>query len=69
MHPANRNRDAFGANFSVMHAATKEFGGGLDLVISDYEPISAQYAYATGTPLITSDQQSKFTFLPYEEID
>lgn len=31
-----------------------------DLVISDYEPISAQYAYASGTPLVTIDQQSKY---------
>ena len=30
------------------------------LVISDYEPISAQYSYAHNTPLITLDQQSKF---------
>ena len=31
-----------------------------DLVISDYEPVSAQYAYAYATPLVTIDQQSKY---------
>lgn len=31
-----------------------------DLVISDYEPVSAQYAYATGAPLVTINQQSKY---------
>lgn len=31
-----------------------------DLVISDYEMISAQYANAKGAPLITVDQQSKY---------
>jgi uncharacterized protein (TIGR00661 family) len=30
------------------------------MVISDYEPVSASYAYATGAPLVTFDQQSKF---------
>lgn len=40
-----------------------------DLVISDYEPVSAQYAYARDIRLITLDQQSKFLFLPYEEIN
>ncbi|NGX58144.1 MAG: hypothetical protein K940chlam3_01049 [Chlamydiae bacterium] len=31
-----------------------------DLVISDYEMISAQYAYAKQVPLVTLDQQSKY---------
>jgi uncharacterized protein (TIGR00661 family) len=31
-----------------------------DLVVSDYEPVSAQYAYAHDAPLITVDQQSKY---------
>lgn len=39
---------------------TQELIGKPDLVISDYEPISAQYAYAHGTPLVTIDQQSKY---------
>lgn len=31
-----------------------------DLVISDYEPVCAQYGYAYGCPVVTIDQQSKF---------
>lgn len=31
-----------------------------DLVISDYEPVSAQYGYAYSAPVVTIDQQSKF---------
>mgnify|MGYP001604361304 CR=1 FL=1 len=31
-----------------------------DLVVTDYEPMSAQYAYAFDAPLVTFDQQSKY---------
>lgn len=31
-----------------------------DLVISDYEPVCAQYGYAYNCPVVTIDQQSKF---------
>lgn len=31
-----------------------------DVVLTDYEPVSAQYGYAYGTPVVTIDQQSKF---------
>src|SRR3989344_8837787 len=31
-----------------------------DLVITDYEPISAQFAYDNDIPLVTIDQQSKY---------
>lgn len=31
-----------------------------DLVISDYEPVCAQYGYAYLSPVVTIDQQSKF---------
>lgn len=41
-------------------ASAEQFVGCPDLVISDYEPISAQYAYAHGAPLVTLDQQSKY---------
>lgn len=47
-------------NFQAMGNVIGYFGGSPDLVISDYEPISAQLAYATCSPLVTSDQQSKF---------
>lgn len=39
-----------------------------DLVISDYEPVSAQYAYAHGAPLVTIDQQSKYLAGDYTEV-
>lgn len=38
-----------------------------DLVISDYEPISAQYAYAHKVPVITIDQQSKYLLQSFPE--
>ncbi|NTW13880.1 MAG: hypothetical protein HGA31_02520 [Candidatus Moranbacteria bacterium] len=31
-----------------------------DIVISDYEPVCARYAYGHGSPLVTIDQQSKY---------
>lgn len=46
-------------NSLAMHKATAEFGKP-DLVISDYEMVAAQYAYARQAPLITLDQQSKY---------
>lgn len=46
-------------NSFAMHRATKEFGCP-DLVISDYEMVSAQYAYTKGASLVTLDQQSKY---------
>lgn len=44
----------------------EELNGKPNLVISDYEPNVAQYAYAQQIPLITMEQQSKFIYL--EEI-
>lgn len=41
-------------------AGAQSFMGKPDLVISDYEPVSAQYAYAYDAPLVTIDQQSKY---------
>lgn len=38
----------------------RKYLGKTDLVISDYEPISAQYAYTYNVPLVTIDQQSKY---------
>lgn len=38
-----------------------------DLVISDYCPVSAQYAYAHNAPLVTIDQQSKYLVGDYTE--
>lgn len=41
-------------------AQANQWLGKPDLVISDYEPVSAQYAYAHHAHLITIDQQSKY---------
>jgi uncharacterized protein (TIGR00661 family) len=56
--PRNQ-KDFFTINARIFADVDKRIGKP-DLVISDYEPISAQYAYAHGAPLITIDQQSKF---------
>jgi uncharacterized protein (TIGR00661 family) len=45
----------------------QELIGVPDLVISDYEPVSAQYAYATGAPLVTINQQSKYLIGDFTE--
>jgi len=57
-HPINQ-KEIFKINCLALDRATKELGQP-DLVITDYESVSAQYAYATGAPLVTIDQQSKF---------
>ncbi|HSX32849.1 MAG TPA: glycosyltransferase family protein [Candidatus Saccharimonadales bacterium] len=46
-------------NSHAMHEAW-QYVGQADLAISDYEPVTAQYAYAYGVPLVTIDQQSKY---------
>lgn len=40
-----------------------------DLVLSDYEPNVAQFAYATDIPLICLDQHSKFLNMPQKMIN
>jgi uncharacterized protein (TIGR00661 family) len=52
-------QDFFGTNAKALSEAQKKIGTP-DLVISDYEPVCAQYAYAHDAPLITIDQQSKY---------
>lgn len=51
---------------SFAHA--QQFIGIPDLVITDYEPYSAQYGYAYDCPVVTIDQQSKYLLknLPLE---
>ncbi|MDB5184508.1 MAG: hypothetical protein JWN38_316 [Candidatus Saccharibacteria bacterium] len=53
-----------GINYTAINshalAAADEYLGQADLAISDYEPTTAQYAYAHGVPLVTIDQQSKY---------
>lgn len=56
--PSN-NKDYDGINGKAVAAAEKIIGVP-DIVITDYEPISAEYAYKHKVPLITIDQQSKY---------
>lgn len=57
--PCNHGVDFLGINMRAMAAARRAVGTPT-LVVSDYEPVSAQYAYATDAPLVTIDQQSKY---------
>ena len=50
-----------------MDKTYKFFSGKPDLVVSDYEPISAQYSYSLNVPLITIDQQSKYFYDNYPD--
>lgn len=47
-------------NFQAMQEALDYLDNKVDLVISDYEPISAGLSFALNIPLITIDQQSKY---------
>lgn len=58
-HPANKKINFEEINIRAM-AAAESFIGKPDLVISDYEPVSAKYAYMHDAPLVTIDQQSKY---------
>lgn len=55
----NQGVDFFRTDYQAM-AQTQRLIGKPDLVISDYEPLAAMYAYAYGSPLVTLDQQSRF---------
>lgn len=66
----NEGEDQFKSflNFSI--EVQKSFGGyNPDLVMTDYEPNVAQFAYATNKPLICLDQHSKFLILPKKTIN
>lgn len=53
------NKFNYNLNFEAF-ATAQEWLGKPDLVISDYEPVCAQYGYAYQSKVITIDQQSKF---------
>jgi uncharacterized protein (TIGR00661 family) len=61
--PRNAQREAHSAFWNACGLVEQRFGKP-DLVISDYDMVSAQIAYLFGAPLVTLDQQSKF--LGYE---
>lgn len=58
--PINQSPSYLSYNFEKMNEYLASIDNNLDLVISDYEPISAQLSYITSVPLITIDQQSKY---------
>lgn len=66
--PENLNQNFEAINYRAMDEAEKLIGKP-DLVISDYEPICAQYAYAYNAPLVTIDQQSKYLHGNFPDID
>ena len=61
--PANAQPEAHRAFWNAC-ALVEQLYGKPDLVISDYDMVSAQIAYLFDAPLVTLDQQSKF--LGYE---
>lgn len=61
--PRNDQPEAHRAFWTACAEVQRRFGTP-DLVISDYDMVSAQIAYLFGAPLVTLDQQSKF--LGYE---
>jgi uncharacterized protein (TIGR00661 family) len=61
--PRNAQGEAHRAFWEACGEIERHFGKP-DLVISDYDMVSAQMAYLFGVPLVTLDQQSKF--LGYE---
>jgi uncharacterized protein (TIGR00661 family) len=61
--PRNVQPEAQAAFWNACGLVERRFGAP-DLVISDYDMVSAQIAYLFGAPLVTLDQQSKF--LGYE---
>lgn len=66
-HPLNRSRDFHRVNTHAL-AKAQNFLGKPDLVITDYEPVSAQYAYTHNAPLVTIDQQSKYLCGDFPEL-
>lgn len=40
-----------------------------DIIISDYDPISARFSYIWNKPLFIVDQQSKFQYFNFEDIN
>lgn len=59
--------DYDGINSRALNTASKYLDGA-DIVISDYEPIAAQYAYAHNVPLVTIDQQSKYLYGDFPDL-
>lgn len=66
--PRNAQDEAHSAFWNACGVIERELGHP-DLVISDYDMVSAQIAYLFGVPLVTLDQQSKFLGYECPDID
>ena len=64
----NTQGEAHSAFWNACGVVEQHFGKP-DLVISDYDMVSAQIAYLFGAPLVTLDQQSKFLGYQFPAID
>jgi len=64
----NQGKDFNTINSKAIAKAIETIGKP-DLVISDYEPLSAQFAYAYDIPFVTFDQQSKYLCGEYPELN
>ncbi|MBA3867666.1 MAG: hypothetical protein H0X30_00780 [Anaerolineae bacterium] len=65
--PRNSAPEANPAFWNACGLIEREFGKP-DLVISDYDMVSAQIAYLFGAPLVTLDQQSKFLGYDFPDV-
>ena len=61
--------DQYKSFFEFAINVNENWEGTADLVITDYEPNVAQYAYAVNKPLICMEQQSKFLYLEEENTE
>jgi uncharacterized protein (TIGR00661 family) len=66
--PANHYPDGIQLNYRAMQNALDYFDGPPDVVLSDYELVAAQFAYATLVPLVSIDQHSKFVGFEFPDI-
>lgn len=65
----NNNIDYFKEFLLMSIEIEKYFNGEPDLVISDYEPNVAKYAYARDIKLVNLEQQSKFLYLSEQNVN
>lgn len=66
--PNNHYADGIQTNYRAMQDTLDYFDGAPDLVISDYELVAAEFAYATLAPLVSIDQHSKFVGFEFSKL-
>lgn len=65
----NQNNSYIAQSFLAMEKVRAAFHGRPDVVLTDYEPVSAQMSYVFGVPLICLEQQSKYLGYQTEDIN